>query len=227
MPSPDERPKIADRDKLRQGVSAEDFLPSTLTVTRLRQAARGCRGCHLYENATQTVFGEGLVRSRLMLVGEMAGDGEDRAGRPFVGPAGRVLDQGLEEAGIKRDDAYVTNVVKHFKWEPKGKRRLHKKPNADEIRACLPWLEAEIAVVRPEVIVCLGATAARTLVGPSFRVSKDHGRFVDSPLAAHVTATLHPSAILRRPSDAERRQEMRRFVADLRGVAKVLAERKG
>jgi len=219
---PEKRPKIADRVRLRQGVSAEKFLPSSLTVSRLRQAAQGCRGCHLYRNATQVVFGEGLVRSRLMLVGEIAGDEEDLVGRPFVGPAGRILDQGLEEAGIDRDEAYVTNVVKHFKWEPKGKRRLHKKPDADEIRACLPWLEAEIAVVRPEVIVCLGATAARTLVGPSFRVTRDHGHFVDSPLAAHVTATLHPSAILRRPTDAERREEMRRFVADLRGVAKVL-----
>lgn len=226
MRQPDERPKIADPSKLRQGVSAEDFLPANLTMSAMRRAAEGCRGCHLYRNATQVVFGEGLVRSRLMLVGEMAGDGEDRAGRPFVGPAGRILDQGLAEAGIDREDAYVTNVVKHFKWEPKGKRRLHKKPNADEIRACLPWLEAEIAVVRPQVIVCLGATAARTLVGPSFRVSRDHGRFVESPLAPSVTATLHPSAILRRPSDAERRQEMRRFVADLRSVAEVLADSK-
>jgi len=198
-------------------------VPESKSLPTLQEAAEKCQGCDLYLRATQVVFGEGLVRSRLMLVGEMAGDEEDRAGRPFVGPAGRILDQGLEEAGIDREDAYVTNVVKHFKWEPEGKRRLHKKPNADEIRACLPWLEAEIAVVRPEVIVCLGATAAQTLVGPSFRVTKDHGRFVDSPLAPHVTATLHPSAILRRPTDAERRQEMRRFVADLRGVAKVLA----
>jgi DNA polymerase len=157
-----------------------------------------------------------------MLVGEIAGDEEDRAGKPFVGPAGRLLDEALAEAGIDRREAYVTNVVKHFKWIPKGKRRLHRKPNAEEIRACLPWLEAEIAVVRPEVIVCLGATAARTLVGPSFRVSRQHGEFVESALADHLTATIHPSAILRRPTDAERRAEMRRFVADLEKVARVL-----
>ena len=154
----------------------------------------------------------------------MAGDGEDRAGRPFVGPAGRVLDEGLEAAGIDRGEAYVTNVVKHFKWVPKGKRRLHKKPNADEIRACLPWLEAEIELLKPEVIVALGATAARVLVGPSFRVSRQHGEFVDSPLAPHVTATLHPSAILRQRTDAERRRAMRGFVSDLEKVAEVLSE---
>jgi DNA polymerase len=222
MIEPDQRPNIAARDKLRQGVSAEDFLPSRLSVGALRLAAEHCRGCHLYQRATQVVFGEGLVRSRLMLVGEIAGDEEDRAGKPFVGPAGRLLDEALAEAGIDRREAYVTNVVKHFKWIPKGKRRLHRKPNAEEIRACLPWLEAEIAVVRPEVIVCLGATAARTLVGPSFRVSRQHGEFVESALADHLTATIHPSAILRRPTDAERRAEMRRFVADLEKVARVL-----
>lgn len=224
MLEPDQRPKIANREQLRQGISAEDFLPSRLSAAGLRLAAEHCRGCHLYQRATQVVFGEGFVRSRLMLVGEIAGDGEDRAGKPFVGPAGRILDEGLAQAGIDRREAYVTNVVKHFKWTPKGKRRLHRKPNAEEIRACLPWLEAEIAVVRPEVIVCLGATAARTLVGPSFRVSRQHGEFVESPLADHLTATLHPSAILRRPSDAERRAEMRRFVADLEKVARVLGK---
>ena len=220
---PDQRPKILMGRHARQKTSAADFLPPALTLTGLRKAAEACRGCPLYQRATQVVFGEGLARSRLMLVGEMAGDEEDRAGRPFVGPAGRILDEGLAEAGIDRRDAYVTNVVKHFAWIPKGKRRLHRKPNADEIRACLPWLEAEIAVVRPEVIVCLGATAARTLVGPSFRVSRQHGQFVQSPLAPHVTATLHPSAILRRPTDAERRQEMKRFVDDLEKVARLLA----
>jgi uracil-DNA glycosylase family protein len=219
---PDQRPKIANRDKLRQGISAENFLPPKLSVGALRVAAEHCRGCQLYKRATQVVFGEGLVRSRLMLVGEIAGDGEDRAGKPFVGPAGRILDEALAEAGIDRREAYVTNVVKHFKWIPKGKRRLHQKPNAEEIRACLPWLEAEIAVVRPEVIVCLGATAARTLVGPSFRVSRQHGEFVESALADHLTATIHPSAILRSPTEAERRAAMRRFVADLEKVARVL-----
>ena len=158
-----------------------------------------------------------------MLVGEIAGDEEDRAGRPFVGPAGRILDRGLEEAGIDRAEAYVTNVVKHFKWVPKGRRRLHKTPNADEIRSCLPWLEAEIEVLKPRVIVALGATAARVLVGPTFRVSRQHGEFVDSPLAPHLTATLHPSAILRQSTDTERRRAMRGFVADLEKVARVLA----
>ena len=203
-------------------ISAADFLPDRLTLTSLREASQGCRGCHLYERATHTVFGEGLKRSRLMLVGEIAGDEEDLAGRPFVGPAGRLLDRALIEAGIERGDAYVTNVVKHFKWEPKGRRRLHKKPNAREIGACLPWLEAEIEVVRPRVLMCLGATAAQTLIGKSFRVTRQRGEFVPSHLAPFVTATIHPSAILRSPTDEARQAEMRRFVEDLRGVERVL-----
>jgi uracil-DNA glycosylase family protein len=168
------------------------------------------------------VFGEGSPRARLVLVGEMPGDREDRAGRPFVGPAGRVLDEALAAAGIARGDAYVTNAVKHFKWEPRGKLRLHKTPNAGEVRACRPWLDAELALIQPDALVALGATAARALFGPAFRVSVERGRRVRSDLAGFVTATVHPSAVLRRPNAEERREEMRRLVEDLRGVARAL-----
>jgi uracil-DNA glycosylase len=202
--------------------SAADFLPDRRSLKSLKEASDHCRGCHLYRRATQTVFGEGLVRSRLMLVGEMAGDREDEEGKPFVGPAGGILDRGLAEAGIDRDDAYVTNVVKHFKWVPKGKRRLHKKPNAREIGACLPWLEAEIELIKPEVLVCLGATAARTLIGTGFRVSRQRGEILESDWAPYVTATVHPSSILRQTTDRERREAMRRFVNDLKKVEGLL-----
>jgi DNA polymerase len=204
-------------------VSAADFLPAKLTMASLAAAARSCRGCNLYRNATQTVFGEGLKRARLMLVGEIPGNDEDIAGAPFVGPAGRILDEALEEARIERSDAYVTNVVKHFKWEPRGKRRLHKRPNAGEIEACRPWFDAELLLVQPEVLVCLGATAARSLLGPGFRVSKQHGEFVESDLAPYVTATRHPSAVLRMRDRESRTRAMHALVADLRKVAKVLA----
>jgi uracil-DNA glycosylase len=202
--------------------SAADFLPERLTLTALKQAAAGCRGCGLYRNATQTVFGEGLRRARVMLVGETPGHEEDLAGKPFVGPAGRLLDTALEAAGIDRSDAYVTNVVKHFKFKPRGKRRLHDKPNAQEIWSCTPWLEAEIDVVQPEVIVCLGATAAKALIGPGFRVSRQHGELMESPWARQVTATLHPSAVLRMPDPAAREQAMQEMIADLANVARLL-----
>jgi uracil-DNA glycosylase len=203
-------------------MSARDFLPTALTLTSVRRAAASCRGCPLYEHATQTVFGDGPAKAPLMLVGEQPGNDEDRKGRVFVGPAGKLLDRALEQAGIERQDTYVTNVVKHFKWVPSGRRRLHQKPNAREIGACLPWLEAELELVRPEVLVCLGATAAQALLGRTFRVSAHRGERVASDLAPHVTATVHPSSILRARSDDERARQMQSFVDDLRKVADVL-----
>src|SRR5918912_3593109 len=184
--------------------SAADFIPPRPTLAKLREAAAECRGCDLWAVGTQTVFGEGPRNAAVMFVGEQPGDQEDRAGVPFVGPAGRLLDAALEQAGIDRREVYVTNAVKHFKWErgEKGKRRIHKKPNDMEIRACHPWLEQEIALVRPRVIICLGATAAQSLLGKQFRVTKDRGKRIESPLAANVLATIHPSSILR-PPDAE------------------------
>jgi uracil-DNA glycosylase family protein len=205
--------------------SAAPLVPPRPSLTSLRAAAADCRACPLWQRGTQTVFGEGERRARVMLVGEQPGNDEDLAGKPFVGPAGKLLDRALEAAGIDRDRVYVTNVVKHFKWEPKGKRRIHAKPNAGEIAACRPWLEAELDVIRPEVLVCLGATAAQALLGRQFRVSKERGRFVASPLAPHTMATVHPSAILRAPDDESRRAEMARFVADLEQVAAVLRHR--
>ena len=185
----------------------------------VREVAAGCKACDLYTRGTQTVFGDGPKKAAVMMVGEQPGDAEDIAGHPFVGPAGRLLDKALAEAGIDRTLVYVTNVGKHFKWEPRGKRRIHAKPNAAEISACRPWLESEIALVKPRVLVCLGATAAQALLGKSFKVSKQRGEFVASGLAPLVTATVHPSSILRAPDDESRRAEMRRFVADLRKVA--------
>jgi len=202
--------------------SAADFVPDDPTLPALRAAAARCTGCDLYRRGTQTVFGEGPAPARAMLVGEQPGHEEDLSGRPFVGPAGRMLDAALERAGIDRTSVYVTNVVKHFKWESRGKRRIHTKPNAAEIGACRTWLDQEIALVRPTVIVCLGATAAQALLGRAFRVSRDRGRFVPSPLAPHVLATVHPSSLLRAPDDETRRRETERFVADLRVVASVL-----
>jgi DNA polymerase len=202
----------------------EELIPDDPSLPRLRQAAAGCQGCDLWRDATQTVFGEGTARARVMLVGEQPGDDEDEAGRPFVGPAGRLLDRALAEAGVDRGEAYVTNVVKHFKFERRGKRRLHKKPNTGEINACRPWLEAELAVVRPKVLVCLGATAAKALLGAGFRVSTQHGEWVASPLAPRVTATVHPSSILRAPDDEARKQAYKGFVADLARIPAALAE---
>ena len=196
------------------------------TLASLRDEARGCRACPLWQRGTQTVFGEGAAHARAMLVGEQPGNDEDLEGRPFVGPAGKLLDRALEEAGIDRRLTYVTNVVKHFKWEPRGKRRIHAKPNASEIGACRPWLEAELELIRPEVLVCLGATAAQALLGRQFRVSVDRGKLVPSPLAPKVLATIHPSAILRAPDDETRHVEMKRFVADLRVAAAALKRRR-
>ena len=202
--------------------SAAALIPARPTLTKLREIAAGCTACDLYKRGTQTVFGEGARHARVMFVGEQPGHEEDLAGRPFVGPAGRLLDRALVEAKIDRSTIYVTNVVKHFKWEPRGKRRIHAKPNASEITACRPWLEAELAVVEPEVLVCLGATAAQALLGRQFRVSAQRGRWVKSPLAPRVMATVHPSAILRAPDDETRHEEIRRFIEDLRTVAEVL-----
>ncbi|PCC68501.1 DNA polymerase [Nannocystis exedens] len=206
--------------------SARDFLPERLSLPTLREAAAGCHGCPLYRNATQTVFGAGPGGARLILVGEQPGNDEDIAGAPFVGPAGRVLDQALEQAGIARDDAYVTNVVKHFKWERRGSRRLHKKPSAREIGACLPWLEKEIELIRPEVLVCLGATAAQALLGRTFRVTTMRGQLIANHRVPHVLATVHPSSILRQPTAEDRRAEMAKFTADLAVVAGVLNGRR-
>jgi uracil-DNA glycosylase len=201
---------------------ATPFLPEKRTLSALREAADGCRGCHLWRGATQTVFGEGLKRARVMFVGEQPGDKEDLAGKPFVGPAGRELDKGLEAAGIARDEAYVTNVVKHFKFEERGRRRIHQTPKRFEIDACRPWLEEELRVVSPEALVLLGATAAKALMGSSFRLTKHRGELLDSELAPIVTATIHPSAILRQQDDASRSGEREAFAEDLRVVAKAL-----
>jgi DNA polymerase len=206
------------------GDSARRFVPPEADLDRLKAAAAGCTACPLHERATQTVFGEGRAGARVMLVGEQPGDQEDLKGLPFVGPAGQLLDWALEKAGIVRADAYVTNVVKHFKWVPRGKRRIHSKPSSMEIRACVPWLEAELEAVRPEVIVLLGATAAQALLGASFRVTRERGRFVRSNLAPHVMATVHPSSLLRIEDDAERKDAIRHFVRELRQIAAVLGE---
>src|SRR5207253_4174644 len=201
--------------------SAEDFFPERKSLKAFREAAADCKGCDLWERGTQTVFGEGARRAEVVFVGEQPGNEEDLSGKPFVGPAGRLLDDALVEAGIDRSQTYVTNVVKHFKWEPRGKRRIHKKPNAREISACRPWLEAEISLVKPKVIVCLGATAAQALLGRQFRVSKQRGQFIESTLAPYIVATVHPSSILRAP-DETRRDAQRRFIDDLKKVARLL-----
>jgi DNA polymerase len=206
--------------------SAAALIPPRPTLASLRATAAHCRACPLWQRGTQTVFGEGDRRAAVMFVGEQPGNDEDLAGRPFVGPAGKLLDRALAEARIDRGRVYVTNVVKHFKWEPRGKRRIHAKPNASEIAACRPWLEAELELVKPEVLVCLGATAAQALLGRQFRVSVDRGRFVPSPLGPRVLATVHPSAILRAPDDETRRAEMKRFIADLKTVAAALNRRR-
>ena len=190
----------------------------------LRTAAAGCKACGLWKMATQTVFGEGKAAAHVMMVGEQPGDQEDRQGRPFVGPAGAILDKALAAAGIERNDVYVTNIVKHFKWEPRGKRRLHKKPNAVEISACRPWLDEEILAVKPQVVVLLGATAAQGILGRNFRVTQQRGEWLQSRIAPHVMATIHPSAILRAPDDDSRHEEMARFVADLKIVAALLRQ---
>jgi uracil-DNA glycosylase len=202
--------------------TARRFVPRRAGLPGLRKAARGCTACPLYKAGTQTVFGEGPQTARIMLVGEQPGDVEDRTGRPFVGPAGKLLDRALADAGLERSRVYVTNVVKHFKWVQRGKRRIHKRPGSLEIVACKPWLAAEIAVTEPRVIVCLGATAAQALLGRSFRLTRERGRFVPSPLARFVTATVHPSALLRLPDAESRHREYGLFVSDLRAAAKAV-----
>ncbi|HKR59428.1 MAG TPA: UdgX family uracil-DNA binding protein [Pyrinomonadaceae bacterium] len=202
--------------------SAEEFFPDKLTLPALRSAAADCKACDLWKKGTQTVFGEGTRRAIVLFVGEQPGNEEDLSGKPFVGPAGRLFDKALVDAGIDRRQTYVTNVVKHFKWEPRGKRRIHKKPNGQEISACRPWLEAEIAVVKPQIVVALGATAAQSLLGPKFRVTQQRGEFIESTLAPYVMATVHPSSILRAPDDETRRLEYRYFVDDLKKLARIL-----
>ena len=204
--------------------SAEDFFPDRNSLKAFRDAAADCKACDLWKRGTQTVFGEGARRAEIVFVGEQPGNEEDLHGKPFVGPAGRLLDEALAEAGIDRTQTYVTNVVKHFNWEPRGKRRIHKKPNAGEIAACRPWLEAEIDLVKPKVIVCLGATAAQALLGSKFKVSKQRGQFIKSTLAPYILATVHPSSILRVPDNEMRHLEKRRFINDLKKVAHVLSK---
>jgi uracil-DNA glycosylase family protein len=203
-------------------MSAAPFIPARLTLATLKRAARDCRGCPLYLGATQTVFGAGKRTARVVLVGEQPGHEEDLRGLPFVGPAGRLLDRALDDAGLDRDEAYVTNVVKHFKWQRKGKARIHKKPNAAEIRACLPWLSAELKVLRPTVLVCLGATAAQALLGRDFRVTARRGEVLRTELAEYTLATVHPSSVLRQRTSEERASALDALIADLRVVAKLL-----
>lgn len=194
------------------------FVPALATLPRLREAAQGCQGCNLFRNATQAVLGEGPVTARIVMVGEQPGDKEDLAGHPFVGPAGNLLDRALADAGIDRGDVYVTNAVKHFKFEERGKRRIHKKPSETEIVACKPWLDAELSLIRPDVVVCLGATAARSVIGKDHRLLRDRGRFFGHSVARSVTATVHPSAILRAPDPEQRHAVYQAFVEDLKAV---------
>lgn len=209
-------------EQIESNGGARAFLPERITLPLMEEAVQGCRGCDLYKHATQAVFGEGAKHARVMFVGEQPGDQEDKAGKPFVGPAGAMLNKAMEEAGIVRSDAYVTNAVKHFKFEMRGKKRLHSKPNAREMKACQPWLEAEIKAVRPELIVCLGATGAQSLMGPAFRVTKQRGEVLEHPWGPKVVATVHPSSILRAPDHDAREQAYRAFVSDLTVVARHL-----
>jgi uracil-DNA glycosylase len=203
-------------------MSAAPFVPPSTSLKTLEAAAEKCRGCDLYKTATQVVFGDGPKRARIMLIGEQPGDQEDRQGEPFVGPAGALLDKALTDAGIPRDQVFLTNAVKHFKWEPRGKRRIHKKPRMSEVKACRPWLEAELRAVQPAVVVCLGATAAQSMLGASFKLMKERGQVVSSPIAPRVVATIHPSAVLRAPDSEGRRAAYEMLVADLKVVAKAL-----
>jgi DNA polymerase len=205
--------------------TAAPFVPDTVSIRTLSAAAHECRGCDLYKHATQVVFGAGPRTAHVVFVGEQPGDQEDRQGQPFVGPAGSLLDRALERAGIPRDQVYVTNAVKHFKWEPRGKRRIHKKPRASEVRACRPWLEAELRAIHPVVVVCLGATAAQSVLGASFKLMQQRGKVVSSTLAPRVVATIHPSAVLRAPDSAGREAAFEMLVADLAVVAAELRTR--
>jgi uracil-DNA glycosylase len=205
--------------------TAAEFIPAKPTLRSLQSRAAGCTACDLYKRGTQTVFGEGSGKARVFLVGEQPGDKEDLLGRPFVGPAGKLLDRALEIAGIERDETYVTNIVKHFKWEPRGKRRIHKKPNSLEIAACRPWFEAEVQVTKPQVVICLGATAAQAIIGRNFKVTKQRGELLfNLPIAPAVMATVHPSSILRAPDEEARRDEMTRFVDDLKVAAAYISK---
>jgi uracil-DNA glycosylase family protein len=199
-------------------------VPETTSLSAVREAARECTACHLYKRATQTVFGEGPKHAPIMLVGEQPGDYEDVEGKPFIGPAGKIMNRALEEAGIDRKKVYVTNAVKHFKWEPRGKRRIHQKPNSREIAACRPWLEAELRLVKPNLLVCLGSTAGQAIFGPSFRVTRERGKLLSSKLAPRVVATVHPSSLLRQPDEESRERELKHFVADLRVALKEAGE---
>jgi len=194
--------------------------PDSTSWSTVREAAKNCTACHLYKKATQTVFGEGPKKAPIMLIGEQPGDYEDVAGKPFVGPAGKIMDRALEEAGIDRKEVYVTNTVKHFKWEPRGKRRIHQKPNSREVAACRPWLEAELRLVRPRLVVALGSTAGQAIFGPSFRVTRERGKLLSSKFAPRVVATVHPSSLLRQPDEESRHREYKHFVADLRVAVK-------
>lgn len=211
---------MAGIDEMQQ-ISAAALVPKEPDPARLRAAAAGCTACPLYRNATQTVFGEGPEHAPIMFVGEQPGDAEDLAGHPFVGPAGKLLDRCLDAAGIERSGTYVANAVKHFKWVPRGTRRIHSKPNSMEVAACFPWLEAELAVVNPRVVVALGATAAQALFGKAFRVTRDRGRPVPSRWAPHALTTVHPSSLLRAPDEGTRRRETARFIADLKTAAEL------
>src|SRR5881397_1498939 len=198
--------------------------PDATSWSAVREAAKDCEACHLHKRATQTVFGEGPKSATMMLVGDQPGDYEDVAGKPFVGPAGKIMDQALEEAGIDRTKVYVTNAVKHFKWEPRGKRRIHQKPNSREIAACRPWLEAELRLVKPKLLVCLGATAAQAIFGPSFRVTRERGKVLSSKFAPRVLVTVHPSSLLRQPDEESRQREYKRFVLDLRAARRAASK---
>jgi uracil-DNA glycosylase family protein len=209
--------------RLAEFPTAEPFLPQRISLAALKKAVQGCRGCPLYKNATQAVFGEGPEHASVMFIGEQPGDQEDLAGKPFVGPAGKLLDQVLEEVGIDRDDVYVTNAVKHFKWEPRGTRRIHAKPNAREMAACKPWLTAEFQAIKPKMVICLGATAAQDLFGSKFKITKERGKIMeDTGIAPYVMATVHPSSILRAPDHDAREKARKDFTEDLAKAAKHL-----
>ena len=215
---------ILEMTKDRQEYARPAQPPDTSNLATLREAAAHCTACHLYKRGTQTVFGEGPKRAAMMLIGEQPGDYEDVAGKPFVGPAGKIMDRALDDAGIDRSQVYVTNAVKHFKWEPRGKRRIHQKPNSREIAACRPWLEAELRIVRPNLVVAMGATAAQAIFGPGFRVIKERGKVLSSKLAPRVLATVHPSSLLRQPDEESREREYKHFVADLRAASRAAGE---
>jgi DNA polymerase len=217
--------RIGDEGPDEGARSAAPFVPNTTRLDKLRGAVQTCTGCDLYKHATQAVFGEGPQQAHVMFVGEQPGDQEDQQGKPFVGPAGALLDKALADAGIPRDDVYVTNAVKHFKWEPRGKRRIHKKPRMSEIKACRPWLESELRAVKPSVLVCLGATAAQAVLGAQFKLMQHRGQVQTSPLADRVVATIHPSAVLRAPDSEGRRQAYQMLVDDLTVVARLVRKR--